>query len=105
VLRDRKRYASPIPALLSSDERMPEAAPLPPAPRKRLKGMKIAAERRSEAMPRKFLPVRMKSISEEIHSRVFRILNRMVILLYSAWLFPALSRGKHAPRTPSAAGP
>jgi hypothetical protein len=66
----------------------------------------MAVERRPEVMSRKFfLPVRMENISEEIHSLAFRILNRMVILLYCSLLLSALSRGKHAPRTSSAAGP
>jgi hypothetical protein len=68
VLRDRKRYPSTILAHLSSDERLPETEPAPSAPRKRLKGMKIAAEQRSHGMSRKFLLVQMKNVSEEIHS-------------------------------------
>jgi hypothetical protein len=39
-----------------------------PTSRKRLKGMKMAVERRPEVTSRKFWPVRMENISEDIHS-------------------------------------
>jgi hypothetical protein len=65
----------------------------------------MAAERRPEAMSRKFFAGSNGKYFRGNSQPAFRILNRMVILLYCPLLLLALSRGKHAPRTSSAAGP
>jgi len=52
-------------------------------PRNRLEGMKIGTEWLSKSESIGLTLARIKNIPKEIHSHAFRILNRMVILIYS----------------------